>query len=282
MSIARSWFRAWSVLCATGLLVCVAPSAQAHTRMDMPPARDMQDGYKPTRSPGFVLPCGIARSAAQPVTKLDAGSTIAMKWTETIYHPGCFIIDFAPTDTGPATVFNRLQIEPHAAGTGTPRAYQVQVKLPSEPCTNCILRVRQYMLGGTPCPPTSLQDNNANLYYSCANVVLQAGGGGGDAGADAAKDAPSSSIDAGSGGTSGSGSGGAAVSTGGASGSGGAITSTGGASGSGGTMGGAGGTTTGPGPSESSGGCSVAGAPALSALPLLAAALILIRRRRQS
>jgi hypothetical protein len=295
--MSRRSFRTVKSLCAVVLSAVtwggVTADAGAHTRMDMPKARDMQDGYKPTRSPGFVLPCGIARSASQPINTLTAGGTIGMKWTETVYHPGCFIIDFAKNDTGPSTVFQRLQIEPHATGTDTPKLYQVSVKLPAEPCTNCILRVRQYMVGSNPCPPVNLKDNDANLYYSCANVVLETGGGGMDASAsDAARDAASAADAAGStGGTTG-GSGGATAGSGGTfgnggmSGSGGTLGS-GGSPGSGGAAAGSGGSGSSaggkPADTGASGGCavgfgSVSGVPLLSAL--MGLGLLLGRRRR--
>jgi MYXO-CTERM domain-containing protein len=290
--MSRRSFRTVKSICAVVLSAIawggVTADAGAHTRMDMPKARDMQDGYKPTRSPGFVLPCGIARSASQPINTLTAGSTIGMKWTETVYHPGCFIIDFAKNDTGPSTVFQRLQIEPHAAGSDTPKLYQVSVKLPAEPCTNCVLRVRQYMVGSNPCPPTNLKDNDANLYYSCANVVLETGGGGMDASAgDAARDASNAADVAGpTGGTAGgsggamAGSGGATAGSGGAFGSGGAPGSGGAALGSGGSGSGTGGK---PVESSASGGCAVGAGPA-SGVPLLSALLglgLLLRRRRR-
>ncbi|HVR62290.1 MAG TPA: MYXO-CTERM sorting domain-containing protein [Polyangia bacterium] len=279
MLVSRGWIRTrvcWpAAVCAAILVGAAGRPARAHTRMDMPPARDMQDGYKPTRTPGFVLPCGIARSAAQPVTSLVAGSTIGMKWTETVYHLGCFIIDFASADTGPSTVFQRLQIAPHAPGTGEGVAYQAQVKLPAQPCTNCILRIRQYMLGSNPCPPANLRDNDANLYYSCANVVLTAGSGagGGDGGAaDAAVDTPAvPEMDAAAVGSSGTGGG-----------SGGTIGSSGGASaGSGGDSGrgstsGTGGARTDLGNTDVGSGCSVADAPAAPLAFVLAAALAIV------
>ncbi|HEY2901179.1 MAG TPA: SCE4755 family polysaccharide monooxygenase-like protein, partial [Polyangia bacterium] len=282
----------WLAAFSGGLIVGAAAPAAAHTRMDMPPARDMMDGYKPTRTPGFVLPCGVVRKAApaQPITTFPAGSTIGMKWTETIYHPGCFIVDFAPNDTGPSTVFQRLQIGPHNPGT-QPSAYQVQLKLPSSACTNCILRVRQYMVGSNPCPPANLTDTDDNLYYSCANVVLSASNGS-DAGTatdaagskDAAVDLPSSSGTGGAatGGTSG-GAGGTGGNEGSGGGSGGAAAATGGASGSGGaaTVSGTGGASTGSGVSESSNGCSVASSPGLGALSIAGIAVLLISKRRR-
>jgi len=290
--MSRRSFRTVKSICAVVLSAVawggITTDAHAHTRMDMPKARDMQDGYKPTRSPGFVLPCGIARSASQPINTLTAGSTIGMKWTETVYHPGCFIIDFAKNDTGPSTVFQRLQVEPHATGTDTPKLYQASVKLPAEPCTNCILRVRQYMVGSNPCPPANLKDNDANLYYSCANVVLETGGGEMDASAgDAARDAASAADVAGStGGTTG-GSGGATAGSGGTTGSGGALGS-GGTPGSGGAAPGSGGTGSSaggrPADTGASGGCAIAGG-SVSGVALLSVllglCLLLGRRQRR-
>ncbi len=160
----------------SGTLAGWAADTWAHALLTDPPPRDKQDGYKPTRSPNFVLPCGIGRGPAQPITRLQAGATVTVKWSETVYHPGCYLIEFAKSDNDP---FQRLTTLPNPPATTVPRPHQAQVTLPGEPCTGCVLRLRQYM--AMPCPPAKIDDLSPNFYYSCGNIELQ-GPGGGDAG----------------------------------------------------------------------------------------------------
>jgi len=117
----------------------------------------------------------VARAAGQPTNgPLVAGSKLDMSWTETVDHPGCFVIDFSASgDAGWAT----LTTLPHRQDGTAPRRYSTQVTLPSAPCTDCTLRIRQIMLGAEPaageaCPPPDLAPGLT--YYSCANVALEA------------------------------------------------------------------------------------------------------------
>src|SRR5256885_1913765 len=87
-----------------------ARPAQAHTKWMDPAPRDQVTGYKPQAPPGggFVLPCGVNRTMAQPVTTLPSGAMQTVKWLETITHPGCFLIEFSASDTGPSSPFQQL------------------------------------------------------------------------------------------------------------------------------------------------------------------------------
>jgi MYXO-CTERM domain-containing protein len=287
-------------------MASAAPHAHAHALWNMPKPRDNEDGYKPRRSTGFVLPCGVARKPAQPITTLKAGATEMVQWTETVTHPGCFLIEFAKSETDK---FEMLSVVKHPNTTKTPQAYMAEIKLPAEPCTDCVLRLRQVMLANNTaaCPPANLSDNDPALYYSCANIKLEASGSeppdagmpdatsgsGGSGGAGGASGASGS--DAGSGSASGgsSGSGGSSASggaAGGSSASGGSSGSSGGFSGSGGSggrsnsTGGSSGGSSDDGGGSSGGGCAV-GAGSASAgsslAALLFAALFATRRRRR-
>jgi hypothetical protein len=183
------------LLFLSGVFLTLPSHAGAHCLWTMPAARDQRDGYKPPpRDPGFVLPCGVARAASQPTTTLPTGAMQLVKWTETVYHPGCFLIEFAKSDTDP---FSQLMVYKHPNTTTTPMPYETMVTLPDQACVGCILRVRQVMLGSNTeaCPPANMQDLDTNLYYSCANITLEKRSAGGS---DAA--APG---DAGSGGGTG-------------------------------------------------------------------------------
>jgi hypothetical protein len=293
------------VLLLTVAFASLAPAgAQAHTLFMSPKPRDQMDGYKPTRTPGFVMPCGVARSAAQPTTTLPAGAMQMIQWKETVPHPGCFLIEFAKSDTDQ---FQRLAVEPHPAAMVANKAYAKMIQLPDQPCTSCILRIRQYMANSNPCPPADLKDGDANLYYSCANITLDQGvGGTGDASAPDARTADTGAAGSGgSGGSAGTGGSGGYGGTGGVAGTGGnggsttggtggsvstagtgGSVSTGGtgagAAGSGGATGGAGGQPTSKGALY--GGCSVAAGSHPGAIVLLFVAGVVLsrtaRRRR--
>jgi hypothetical protein len=296
--------RLTTLVLASGLCAITA-MAQAHTLFMSPKPRDQMDGWKPTRTKGFVLPCGVARSGGQPINMLKSGAMQMVQWKETVYHPGCFIIDFAKSDT---EQFQRIAVEPHPTGQTSGRVYQKMIQLPNMQCDGCILRIRQYMADASPCPPADLQDMDPDLYYSCANVVLSGAGGGGGGKADGS--APPDDASTGTGGAVGTG-GTGAVGTGGAGGSGpsgtggyggsGGASGTGGYSGSGGASGTGGGSTptsgtggagtggatggTGqPGPRYvSASGCAVGGGDCAGGLSLLVLAIVLggVRRRRR-
>jgi MYXO-CTERM domain-containing protein len=295
------------VIAAIGVSL-FAGQAFAHIKMLEPKPRDDRDDHKNDNAP-----C-IARTMAQTVTKLNAGGMVTVKFGETVNHPGCFVVDFAASDTGPWQMLDTL---PHStmggASDAKPRMYSKDVKLPSTPCTNCVLRVRQLMLRADPatCPPATIPAGET--YYSCANIELASGGtpdaGGGEDAASAGTGGSSGTGGASAGtGGSGSGAGGASAGTGGSastggssgtggssSGAGGSDSSSGGTSGSGvaRNTGGSSGSNTGGSASSSSGdsggssgGCAVAaGAPSAAPGALLLTALgfigMLARRRRR-
>jgi MYXO-CTERM domain-containing protein len=165
------------------LLLAVAPEAGAHSLLVTPKPRDQQDGYKdpPRAPPGTGAPCGIGRSVPpQPQTSFQPGAKLTVQWTETINHPGCFVIDFAQANDAN---FQILGTKGHT-GTGAPQAWSLDVTLPNGPCTGCTLRLRQLMLNAdlpaTACPPAVIP--SGDTYYSCANVTIGSGTGGSGAG----------------------------------------------------------------------------------------------------
>ena len=155
---------------AAAILAGGLRSAPAHTLFINPRPRDQMDGYKPIRTPGFVLPCGVARKDGQPTTTLQSGAMQMVQWKETVPHDGCFLIEFSKSDTDP---FMQLAVEKHPSDSVPNRSYTKMIQLPNMECTGCILRVRQYMAPSNPCPPANLQDMDGNLYYSCANITLK-------------------------------------------------------------------------------------------------------------
>ncbi len=277
--------RAGLALFVSSVILGNAALATAHALWVSPKPRDQQDGWKEDgRTPGFVLPCGLARDPKQPTTTIpNPNQPLKVDWSETVNHPGCFLIDLSTDDTN----FTMLANFKHKATGGTPRAYTTNVMLPAGlNCTGCTIRLRQIMLGSeaAPCPPVPIPKNVT--YYSCANIVVSAagttdGGAGGTAMDASAKDAgvPDSAAatdtatqpkdsaatverDSGAAGATGAGG-----STGGTAGAGGAADP-------GDTL---------PAPKKNSGGCAVGGDAAQPGLVLVLATLVsalTVRRRR--
>ena len=149
------------ILGITGLLATPVVS-HAHANLVSPPPRDSSTGIKDPQGP-----CGPTPRSATPVV-YQPGQTITVKWEESVYHPGCYLIDFSPAND---TNWQVLATLPHDASTSTPISYTAQVTLPQTPCTACTLRVRQLMLSvqGT-CPPPQIAAGQT--YYSCSDIAL--------------------------------------------------------------------------------------------------------------
>jgi MYXO-CTERM domain-containing protein len=123
-----------------------------------------------------------------------SGAMTMMKWTETVPHDGCFVVDFATSD---GAAFKPIMVVPHPNTSKSNQVYNQMVQLPDVECTDCILRVRQYMAASSPCPPANTPDMSTNYYYACANITLKKGGGGGGGGGSADGAAPPPGADAG-------------------------------------------------------------------------------------
>jgi hypothetical protein len=186
-----------------GALSLWSSVAGAHALLTSPTPRDNSDLHKDPNGP-----CGVSRAASQPMNApLEPGSELNLTWTETVNHPGCFVIDFSMAgDTG----WQTLAMVPHESDGNTPRPYATTVTLPAAACADCTLRLRQIMLGAEPaagaCPPANPAPGAT--YYSCANMVLagdSASGGSASGGSASGGSASGGSASGGSaGGASGS------------------------------------------------------------------------------
>jgi MYXO-CTERM domain-containing protein len=158
-----------------------AAATQAHIKLLSPVSRH-PDLLK-------TGPCGVANDTrGTSITYLEPGATIAVEWDETVEHPGHFRIMFAedgfdfPVPAAfddsctPGDVNNGVHClaDPIADLPNQPN-YTYEVTLPNTPCDNCTLQVIQMM---TDKPPYG--DGN-DIYYQCADLVLQVGAGGGPA-----------------------------------------------------------------------------------------------------
>jgi len=309
-------------LAKSGVLVLLvaaawpAARASAHIRLMYPMGRDQRDDHKDNlaRDPGFVLPCGIARTSQQPVTELKPGQSVTVQWTETVDHTGCFYIDFANTDAGPFQVLAMVE----DGANSSPKNWTQMVTIPANASGDqAVLRLRQDMSGKKACPAMA---GSMESYFACGNVRITGSasgtdggasggaGGGADAGTDARAGTGGATGGAGTGGATGgsasggSNTGGASSATGGATGgassntggkgangaTGGANNATGGANNATGgraATGGASPPSTGGSSSGEGGGCAVAGADSSRALvagAALAGLALLMRRRRSA
>lgn len=129
--------------------------ASAHIRMTTPTPRSNADGLK-------VGPCGnVPRTANN--TKYTPGQVVNVAWTETINHPGYFTFELSQANDANFVELWRFQDNQNTVGmhnfTGT-------ITIPANVnCANCTLRLIQYM---------TENPNMPSLYYSCADVSIQA------------------------------------------------------------------------------------------------------------
>ena len=184
-------FASRSPLAAAALAVLVgAPAlAHAHLALNSPVARST--AQLKTR------PCGAPGSTrGTNVTVLAPGATLAVRWTETVDHPGHYRISFdldGQDFTIPLTYTDTTQntnvimdLIPDRAGSQL--QYSQMITLPNQPCENCTLQVIQMM---TDKPPYTTDAASNDIYFQCADIALRAPGG-----IDAGTDAPVGSPDA--------------------------------------------------------------------------------------
>lgn len=153
-------------LCLGAATFSAAATASAHAVWTSPTPRnnrsDLKDPYGP---------CGNVMRTTMSTT-YAAGQTINVSWSETVDHPGCFLVDLS---TSGDQNWMLLKNVPHTTVGSIPRTYSAQVTLPAGvSCTDCTLRLRQIMLGSdaTPCPPNPVA--MGATYYTCADVTIPA------------------------------------------------------------------------------------------------------------
>jgi hypothetical protein len=171
------------LLLAGALFVLVGSmpaAASAHLSLTTPVSRYGADVLK-------TGPCGVAEGErTENVTYYEPGETIEVSWDEYIDHPGHFRIAFDPDGdddfVDPSTMMelysNEAVLLDGIADKGPgERDYVAAVTLPDVTCDNCTLQVIQVMYDK---PPYTTPGND--IYYQCADLVLQPGGAPPDAG----------------------------------------------------------------------------------------------------
>lgn len=155
-------------LAACALLIALPALARAHFDLVSPASR-----YENTL---FGRPCGQDPDTGRAnVTPLSAGSTLTLRWTSTIAHPGHyrisfdvdgqdFSVPFAPDDlySDPNVVADDIP------GTGTPdRTFELA--LPDIECDTCTIQLLQVL---TDHLPYTTDINTDDLHWQCADIVL--------------------------------------------------------------------------------------------------------------
>lgn len=159
-----------------------AGTAEAHVDLTYPPMR-----YNYTDGGQKVGPCG-AGIATGAVTTFAPGATITVTWDETINHPGHFRISLDPDGGDDAFVdptgYDSFYVAPSVLADNITdlggSAHSQEITLPATECELCTLQLIQVMTDKPPWGPGGGDD----LYYWCADISIQDGGGtGGSPGA---------------------------------------------------------------------------------------------------
>lgn len=179
--------------CAGFTLVGFFPSvAAAHIELTEPIARYEvrgETGIKgcpcgmATGGGGSNRTCNVEKDGSDPnrdesrAFTAEAGSTIVLKFKETVGHGGRYRVAFDP-DGADFADFNAnvlTEIDDPFGSTGNVGGnnWEIEVPLPQTPCTNCTLQLIQVMegstLGGT-VDGTKLA--SMSTYYACIDLVL--------------------------------------------------------------------------------------------------------------
>ncbi|MCC7070781.1 MAG: lytic polysaccharide monooxygenase [Deltaproteobacteria bacterium] len=170
--------------------VLAAAPAAAHIELDAPAPRtnDGQNKWCPCGGGGDGsrdnAGCAIEASDAERglvSSTFAPGSTITVRWRETVGHTGRFRISFDPegADQSDFDAHVLADVADPSGGdgnTGAGGAWELEVTLPNEECDTCTLQLAQVMNGNDEDPVPSLM--GTSTYYQCANLVLGEGGGG--------------------------------------------------------------------------------------------------------
>jgi hypothetical protein len=157
-------------------------TSEAHLVLLNPPPRYGRNQQKDG-------PCGrVNGERSANVTTFRAGEQILVVWDEFINHPGHFRISFDSDGhddfVDPPCLANcntrNPTIELNSNSTvlldGIPDTPQggrgmAVITLPNITCTNCTLQVIQVMYNN---PPYTVGPGNDDLYYQCADIILEA------------------------------------------------------------------------------------------------------------
>ena len=160
------------MLGAIGFVALVGTTAQAHVALVFPVARPGNPGS------AYGEPCGFDTDPGRTTsTPLLPGSTVEVRWAETINHPGHFRISFddngqdnfvdpdSYTDfyTDPSVLLDNI---PDVAGV---TQHSATIVLPMIECDNCTLQLMQVR---TDDPPFINLPGSIDMHRLCADLTL--------------------------------------------------------------------------------------------------------------
>ncbi len=149
------------------ILLVASVSAEAHIKLNSPIGRmGVKDDAKFTQ-PNAANPtvadtpgvCATYNTVMPVRLAYTAGQTLNIGITESINHPGRFIVQFSPDSVNGFWLAANQLVNVADAQTGGDR--QLSVKIPTTPCTNCMLRVLQQM-----------DDQPGQFYVHCLDITI--------------------------------------------------------------------------------------------------------------
>ena len=178
-----STLAAMAAFVTSSLIFGATETAEAHVCLVAPTPRTGPDCDR--RSPQKVGPCGVNERSEQYVTRFRPGEAITVTLNETVNHPSHYRIAFNPNGDGfvdPLSIDDKNGDHPFVLLDGITDAEEarqsVQVTLPDVECDECTLQLIQVMydkqgngFGGRDSRDMGPDDND-DIYYSCADLVL--------------------------------------------------------------------------------------------------------------
>ena len=179
--------RSWSL---ASLVALAASPSLAHIELDSPTGRynDGENKWCPCGGGGDGSRdnAGCSLETSDPdrgstSTTFAPGSTVTVRWRETVGHTGRFRISFDPDGADQDDFDDHIlaDIADPSGGNGNigqGNVWELDVTLPDTPCTNCTLQLVQVMNGNTADEVPSLY--GTSTYFQCANLVLGDGSEG--------------------------------------------------------------------------------------------------------
>lgn len=156
-------------LVACAFLIAMPGIAGAHFDLVTPASR-----YEGTL---FGRPCGQEPDTGRAnVTTLSAGSTVTLRWTNTVTHPGHFRVSFDADgqDFSVPSAPDEFYSDPNVvaddipSNTGTAQR-TFPLALPDIECDHCTIQLLQVL---TDHQPYTIDVNTDDLHWQCADVIL--------------------------------------------------------------------------------------------------------------
>ncbi|HEX4925284.1 MAG TPA: SCE4755 family polysaccharide monooxygenase-like protein [Bdellovibrionales bacterium] len=155
-------------------LFCSA--ATAHVRLNTPAGgrNNNNDSIKFTRQnpqntaqSDVPSPCGSITTPTATRLQFQPGQTVTFNWTETINHPGRYIVQFTPCATTPQAFWLAANELGRLEDTMANATQSMTVQIPNINCGTCMLRFLQVM-----------DEQPGEYYVHCLDIRVGTGVGG--------------------------------------------------------------------------------------------------------